>query len=134
MLTIEMHNFYDEEADFDKLPDYVKYSNYKQADVLVEIISELGYSIVDKEDEGNAISSFNENEIDYLAEREHHAWYILKINMGWRYDSVRDEEAKTNPNLVKWEDLGFETQEMNRRTFRNLPALCDRVGLKIVKK
>jgi hypothetical protein len=134
MLTIEMHNFYDEEADFDKLPDYVKYSNYKQADVLVEIISELGYSIVDKEDEGNAISTFNEDEIDYLAEREHHAWYILKINMGWRYDSVRDEEAKTNPNLVKWEDLGFETQEMNRRTFRNLPALGDRVGLKIVKK
>ncbi len=134
LLTIEMHKFYDSDgADFDKLPEYVKYSNYKQADVLVKIISELGYSIVDKNDGGNAIPAFNEDEIEYLAKREHHAWYILKVNLGWTYDSVKDEEAKTNPNLVEWDELSYDTQEMNKRTFRNLPALCDNVGLKIVK-
>ena len=133
LLTFEMHKFYSNEDDFDELPDYIKYSNYKQADFLVKILAELGYDVVDVESPGVAIPSFDEDSIEYLAQREHNAWYKLKVNLGWKYDSVKDEDAKTNPNLVEWDELDYDAQESNKNTFRNLATLCDNVGLKIVK-
>ena len=137
LLTFEMHKFYseynDDAGNFDDLPIYIKYSNYKQTDFLVKILSELGYDVVDIVSSGKAISAFDEDSVDYLAEREHTAWYKLKVNLGWKYDSVKDVDAKTNPNLVEWDLLDYETQEANKRTFRNLPQLCENVGLKIVK-
>lgn len=137
MLTIEMHKFYQSKQegtqDFDDLPDYIKYSNYKQADFLVKILTELGYSVVDAESPGEDIESFDEDSIEYLAKREHNAWYRLKINLGWRYGPVRDDEMKLNPNLVEWEELGIAKRDSNKRTFRNLPQMCKNVDLKIVK-
>ena len=137
LLTFEMHKFYmeshEDSQQFDDLPDYSKYSNYKQTDFLVKILSELGYDMVDIESTGTALTNFDEDSIYYLAQREHNAWYKLKVNLGWKYDSVKDYDAKTNPNLVDWDQLDYETQEYNKLTFRNLPQLCENVGLKIVK-
>ena len=137
LLTFEMHDFYskvnESAGKFEDLPSYIKYSNYKQTDFLVKILSELGYDVVDIESAGEPIKSFDEDSIDYLAKREHNAWYKLKVNLGWKYDSVKDVDAKTNPNLVEWEMLDYDTQELNKRTFRNLPQLCANVGLKIIK-
>ena len=132
LLTFEMHSFYGG-GDFDNLPDYIKFSNYKQTEILVKILSELGYDVVDLNSKGNAVLSFNEDEIEFLAKREHMEWCKVKFNLGWRYDSVKDDEAMTNPNLVDWDELDYEIQEMNKNTFRNLPRLCQNVGLKIVK-
>ena len=137
LLTFEMHNFYSEynksAGHFDDLPSYIKYSNYKQTDFLLRILSELGYDVIDIEDAGETVMSFDEDSIEYLAKREHNEWYKLKVNLGWTYDAVKDDVAKTNPNLVEWDQLDHETKELNRRTFRNLPQLCGNVGLKIVK-
>ena len=136
MLTIEMHKFYAEEnnaGEFEDLPDYIKYSNYKQADFLVKILAELGYDVVDVESPGTAVESFDEDSLEYLAEREHTAWYKLKVNLGWKYGSVRDDEMKMNPNLVEWDMLDIRKKDANKRTFRNLPQMCKNVDLKIVK-
>ncbi|WP_458405277.1 RyR domain-containing protein [Methanobrevibacter sp.] len=136
MLTFEMHNFYAKENNveqFEDLPDYIKYSNYKQTDFLVKILSELGYDVVDEEAAGKAIISIDEDSIEYLAQREHMEWYSLKVNLGWQYGPVRDDSLKINPNLVDWDVLEYDTRESNKRTFRNLPLLCGNVGLKIVK-
>ena len=137
MLTIEMHKFYQSKVsgtqDFDDLPEYIKYSNYKQADFLVRILKELGYEVVDIENFGDEIASFDEDSLEYLAKREHNAWYKLKVNLGWRYGSVRDDDLKLNPNLVEWEALDISHREFNMTTFRNLPQLCRNVDLKIIK-
>ena len=136
MLTFEMHRFYSQENDtgeFEDLPEYIKYSNYKQTDFLVKILSEIGYDVVDIESAGDAIQSFDDDSIDHLAEREHNAWCRLRFNLGWQHGPVKDDEAKTNPNLVEWDALDYEIQESNKRTFKNLPQLCANVGLKIVK-
>ena len=137
MLTIEMHKFYQsnekDTKDFEDLPDYIKYSNYKQADFLVKILKEQGYDVVDSDMPGDAIESIDEDSIEYLAEREHAAWCKLKLNVGWKYGPVRDEESKINPNLMDWKDLDVNTKNNNKRTFRNLPQLCKNVDLKIVK-
>lgn len=136
LLTFEMHKFYassHETVDFKDLPDYIKYSNYKQTDFLVKILGELGYDVVDSEAPGEVVLSFNEDELEYLAKREHNAWYKLKVNVGWKYGPVRDENLKINPNLVEWEVLDIASRESNKNTFKNLPQLCSNVNLKIVK-
>lgn len=79
------------------------------------------------------MESFDEDSLEYLAKREHNAWYKLKINLGWRYGSVRDDDLKLNPNLVEWDELEVEQKNSNMRTFRNLPQMCRNVDLKIVK-
>ena len=137
MLTVERHKFHQSNRsgieDFEDLPDYIKYSNYKQADFLVKILAELGYDVVDIESAGKAIELFNEDDLEYLAKREHNAWYKLKINLGWKYGPTRDEKEKLNPNLVDWDVLDIKSKESNKYTFRNLPQLCKNVDLKIVK-
>ena len=137
MLTIEMHKFYqsnqNDAVDFDELPDYVKYSNYKQADFLVKILKELGYDVVDIDARGNPVEYFDEDSLEYLAKREHNSWYKTKINLGWKYGPVRDELGKINPNLIEWDGLDVKSKETNKRTFRNLPQMCKNVDLKIVK-
>jgi hypothetical protein len=137
MLTIEMHKFYSQgqetTTDFDDLPKYIRYSNYRQADFLVKILSEIGYDVVDKDPSKKAIDPFDENELEYLAKREHTAWFLLRLNSGWTHGEIRDDELRTNPNLVPWENLDMNIQEDNKRTFKNLPQLCDKVDLMIVK-
>ena len=71
-----------------------------------------------------------EDEINYLAKREHAAWYKLKINLGWKYGSIKDENEKTNPNLIQWDELDYNIQELNKKTFRDLPVLCQKETLK----
>lgn len=132
LLTIEMHNLH-EDTSFEDLPDYIKYTNYKQAEYLIKILSLRGFSIVDADSEGVAVTAFDPDTVDYFAEREHESWYKLKVNLGWTYGSVKDEISKTNPNLVEWSALDFDKKEANRLTFRSLPDLCKKVDLKIVK-
>lgn len=137
MLTIEMHKFYQlnhaDAIDFEQLPDYIKYSNYKQADFLIKILTELGYDVVDVEAPGEAVEYFDEDSLEYLAKREHNSWYKLKVNLGWKLGTVRDEARKINPNLVEWYALDVKTKENNKRTYRNLPQMCKNVDLKIVR-
>ena len=133
LLTFEMHDSYQQDVAFDDLPEYVKYTNYKQADYLIKILSLMGYSVVDADSSGEAITGFDYDTLDYFAEREHEAWCKLKFNLGWRYGPVKDEISKTNPNLVEWDVLDFDNKEANRNTFNNLPEMCRKVDLKIVK-
>lgn len=96
-------------------------------------MTELGYDVVDVESPREAVEYFDEDSIEYLAKREHNAWYRLKVNLGWKYGPVRDEDKNLNPKLVEWYVLDVKTKENNKRTFRNLPQMCKNVDLKIVR-
>ena len=134
LLTLEKHRFYGENEkveEFDDLPYYIKFLNFKQTDVLIKSLGELGFNIVSVADPSDAVTVFNEDQIEYLAKRDHAEWYNNKMNLGWVWGPEKTEN--TNPNLVKWDDLSDEVKILNLKTFEYLPKLCDNVGLKIVK-
>lgn len=136
LLTFKMHEFYNEEnnvGEFDELPEYIKYSNYKQTNFLVKILGELGFDVVSDSAKGNSVKSFSAKELEYLAEREHNGWFKLKTTLGWVYGPQKDDKLKTNPNLKPWDELDDNIKLSNKHTFENLPMLCSEVGLKIVK-
>ncbi|MBQ6219652.1 MAG: hypothetical protein IJJ47_07975 [Methanosphaera sp.] len=136
LLTFKMHEFYNKSSkagDFDKLPEYIKYSNYKQADFLVKILGELKYDVVSKDSKGEVVEELDEDVLEYMGKREHEAWCKLRINLGWKYGKERNDELKINPNLVPWDELPDSHKTLNKTTFKNLPGLCDEVGLMIIK-
>ena len=133
-LTYKMNQFYeygrlDErdsgEVEFKGLDKHIQFSNLKQADHLIKILREKGYELVAKNDLGEPVVSFDEDEIEHFAKREHESWYKLKLNLN-------QTESK---NFVDWKEVSDEVKEKNRKTFRYLPLICDDafVGLKIVK-
>ena len=145
LLTVKMHEYYKERHDssqssseggigeFDELPDYIRYSNFRHADILVKLLEELGYRVVEKNAYGDAVDSLDVDELDYLAEASHEAWCDFRLDFGWKYGEIRNDELKTNPLLVAWDDLDDETRLNNLDTLEKLPDLCDQVGLKIIK-
>ena len=132
MLTVEMHNFY-EESSFDSLPNYIKYSNYKYTNYLVKLLFREGYSLVEIKEKGSAIKSLDSDLIEDILKTEHNAWVRMREQLGWSYGKEKDDVNLTNPNLVDWDVLDEGVKENNRKTFRALPDLCKKVGLKIVK-
>lgn len=133
-LTYKMNQLYetgkinpdsDGESVFKDLPAQVQFSNYLQADHLVKILKEKGFELVPLSDQRDAVTQFDSEDIDYFAEREHEAWYKLKLNLN----------ETDSDNFVTWEDLNVKTKNKNKLTFSKLPELCaDRfVGLKIVR-
>ncbi len=133
-LTIKKHEFYSESNDveqFDDLPFYIKFLNFKQNEVLIKSLGELKLDLVSMEHPSNGLEELSEEQVEYLAKRDHAEWYNSKLNLGWQYGE--EKTAETNPNLVEWDDLKPEVKASNKRTFEVLPRLCNEVGLKIVE-
>ena len=145
LLSVKMHEFFMENHDFDmegidekivgfdELPDYIKYTNYKLTDFIVKKLDELGYSVVEKNAPDEAIASLDGDELDYLAMTQHEEWCAFRRNFGWKYGEIWDDQLKTNPLLVDWEDLDDQARYDNLETLESLPLLCSQVGLKIIK-
>ncbi len=133
-LTYKMNQLYetgriiaeiDGEEEFNRLPHHIQFSNYQQANHLVEILRDSGYELVPVTSHGTAVEYFDEEEINYFAEREHECWYQLKLNL----DEVDSD------NFLPWEEVSSVVKYNNRRTFARLPELCadSNVGLKIIR-
>lgn len=43
-------------------------------------------------------------------EEAHNSWWDKYIEMGWAYGEVRDPVAKTHPDMVPFDELGYEEQ------------------------
>lgn len=132
-LTYKMNQFYEYgkldsnssgEIEFKNLENHIQFSNYKQAYQLLNILREKGYDIVSEDDPREAVESFDYDEIEHFAKREHESWYKLKLNMN----------KTTSRNFVEWDDLARMVKHKNRETIRHLPEMCkdEYVGLKIV--
>jgi len=62
---------------------------------------------------------------------EHARWRQEKISEGWKFGPDKDNDLKTNPNLVPWEDLRREGINKNKKFIRDLPKVLARAGFQI---
>ncbi len=53
---------------------------------------------------------------ELLARNIHDLWSQLRIAEGWTYGAVRDDAAKTHPNLVPYEELSESEKTFDRTT------------------
>ena len=71
--------------------------------------------------------------VERLAEREHDRWCRIRLEYGWRYGEVRDDEQRLHPDLVPWYDLPEHRRQLDREQVLQIPSLLAAVGFGAVR-
>lgn len=69
--------------------------------------------------------------LEAMAKNVHDIWAQERIAQGWTYGEQRNDELKTHPCLVAYEDLPEEEKEYDRNTSIGTLKLIMKLGFKI---
>lgn len=72
--------------------------------------------------------------VEQMAKNVHEVWAAGRIADGWTYGEKRDDEKKTHPCLVAYEELPESEKEYDRKTSLETLKFIIRAGYKIEKK
>jgi hypothetical protein len=90
---------------WEQLPERLKESNRVQAANIGNTLAVCGYRITRLRDWDASEMEFFPEEVEKMAHKEHERWCQERREAGWTKGSERDEQKKTNPDLVDWEGL-----------------------------
>ena len=71
--------------------------------------------------------------IEAIAENSHDIWARQRMDEGWTYGPVRDDDHKKHPDLMPYSDLPESEKEYDRITAKGILQLVQRLGYKIEK-
>lgn len=71
--------------------------------------------------------------VESLAEQVHENWSLARINDGWTYGTQRNDEKKTTPCLVPYNELPDSEKEYDRITAIQTLKFILKQGFKISK-
>lgn len=71
--------------------------------------------------------------VEQMSKNVHEVWAENRISQGWTYGEKRNDELKTHPSLIPYEDLPEEEKEYDRNTSIGTLKLIMKLGFKIVK-
>ena len=69
--------------------------------------------------------------IEQMSKNVHEVWAETRISQGWTYGEQRNDEFKTHPCLVPYEELPEEEKEYDRDTSIGTLKLIMKLGFKI---
>lgn len=72
--------------------------------------------------------------VEQMARNVHEVWAESRISKGWVYGEQRDDEKKTHPCLVPYEELPEEEKEYDRNTAISTLKFIMKLGYKITKE
>ena len=71
--------------------------------------------------------------VEQMSKNVHEVWAESRIKQGWTYGEQRNDELKTHPCLVPYEELPEEEKEYDRNTSIGTLKLIMKLGFKIFK-
>ena len=71
--------------------------------------------------------------VEQMSKNVHEVWAETRIQQGWKYGTERNDELKTHPCLIPYEDLSEEEKEYDRNTSIGTLKLIIKLGFKICK-
>lgn len=71
--------------------------------------------------------------VEKMAQNVHEVWAKTRINQGWKYDKQRNDENKTHPCLVPYDELPEEEKIYDRNTAIGTLKLIIKLGFNIEK-
>lgn len=71
--------------------------------------------------------------VEKMAKNVHEIWAQTRINQGWTYGDVRNDELKQHPCLIPYEELTEEEREYDRNTAIGTLNFILQSGFKITK-
>lgn len=72
--------------------------------------------------------------VEEMAKNVHEVWAQTRMEQGWTYGEVRNDELKQHPCLVEYEKLPEEERVYDRNTAVGTLKLIRQLGFKIVKE
>ena len=72
--------------------------------------------------------------VEEMSKNVHEVWAETRIKQGWKYGEQRNDELKTHPCLVPYEELPEEEKEYDRNTSIGTLKLIMKLGFKREKK
>ena len=69
-----------------------------------------------------------------LSRNTHEVWSANRIKDGWVYGEKRDDEGKTHPCLVDYDELPESEKEYDRNTSLETLKLIIKLGYRITKE
>ena len=71
--------------------------------------------------------------IEQISKNVHEVWADTRISQGWTYGAQRNDEKKTHPCLIPYEELPEEEKEYDRKTAIGTLKLIIKLGFRISK-
>ena len=69
--------------------------------------------------------------VEQMAKNVHEVWAEARIKQGWTYGEQRNDERKTHPCLIPYENLPEEEKDYDRNTSISTLKLILKLGFKI---
>ena len=69
--------------------------------------------------------------VEEMSKNVHEVWAETRIKQGWKYGEQRNDELKTHPCLIPYEELSEEEKEYDRNTSIGTLKLLLKLGFKI---
>lgn len=118
---------------FSKLRHDFKESNRQQVLYAAEILASEGFGL---EDVGEAIehadNPITDDQRRRMAELEHGRWNIERLLAGWRYGLQKDPSARTNNNLVPWDEVSESIKKYDIDAITHYAENLAKAGFKII--
>ena len=70
---------------------------------------------------------------EQLAKNVHEVWSQARMEQGWSYGEVRDDQKKKHPCLIPYEELPENEKLYDRNTSQETLKMIVKLGFKIVK-
>ena len=70
---------------------------------------------------------------EQLARNIHEVWAQSRVSQGWKYGPKRDDDLKTHPGIVPYEDLTEQEKQYDRDTALSAIKFIVNEGFKITK-
>ncbi len=67
--------------------------------------------------------TFNDDEVETLAKRDHERLVTARLKNGWKYGKTRDIKRKISPNLVDWSDLHSRYRDLFCEVVMEIPQI-----------
>ena len=71
--------------------------------------------------------------VEQMSKNVHEVWAETRIKQGWKYGSERNDELKTHPCLIPYEELPEDEKEYDRNTSIGTLKLIMKLGFDISK-
>ena len=72
--------------------------------------------------------------VEEMAKNVHEVWAQTRMEQGWAYGEVRNDELKQHPCLVEYEELPEEERVYDRNTAIGTLKLIRQLGFNITKE
>jgi hypothetical protein len=82
----------------------------------------------------DALTVFTKDEELIMAKQEHDRWMQEKLDDGWNYSTVRDNNKKLHDCLVQWEQLSEDMKNRAKELVRNIIPILQSQGYCVYRK